>query len=266
MESRSVRKTARTRAPPANPSLERSVGLRFVSNETPQALGPLPSFRERLSATDTWNSHLWSTYSAPSSAPTPSGAVRAASDAAASPTRSDSAAPAPYAPRRASTSSMEASSSSGTATSSRTRGGRKSQSPEVDRGEPMSAAVRRGLRQAEDEALQRAVASGAIKAESYTDGQVRAIKASAAAEFLRSQASAAIQEDATSTVGSKRSHIEMGGRAGQVASAVTTRRIDTRRRKRVVEADISEGDSGAGHEGRSQPVEVEVDLRKLLGV
>lgn len=270
MEPRGSRKTVRTAAQPGERSLERAVGLRFLANETPRALGSLLSFQDRLSATDTWNSRLWSSYNTPPPPATWSGAVRAGSaHAAASPTSPESASPAPCTSRRASTSSVTATSSSSTTPSSRTRR-RNSQSREMDRSEPMPSAIRVGRRAAEDKALQRAVARGEIKADSYTEGQMRATKASAAVDLLRSHGGA-VREHAASIGRGKRSYTytEAGGRAGQVASAVKTRRLDTHRRKHVVAAGISEGESGGGGDGedeRPYSVEVEVDLRKLLGV
>lgn len=263
MEAQHPTKTARARSPSAGSSGIRSVGLTFLTNETPQQLGPLPSFQDRLTATDTWSSRPWGSYNASASASSSSGGTRAGSF---SPTSTESVSSGPPAPRRRSRSSVQASVSSSTASSSRSR---KSQSPEVERAaDPiLPAAARRALRRAQDEAVQRAVAEGTLKAESCTEGQIGAIKAQAASRFVRSHAvSAAPEERSGSTSGSKRSRPHMDGHAAQVVNAVKTRRIDSGRRKRVVASAGTSRSSESGSGGDEERVEVEVDLRKLLGI
>lgn len=265
MEAHHPTKTARARPPTAGAPGKRTVGLTFLTNDPPQHLVPLPSFQDRLTATDTWNTRPWSSYNASASSSGSSGGTRAGSF---SPTSTESVSSGPPAPRRNSRTSVQASTSSSTAGSSRSRN-RKSQSPEVERAAApiLPAAARRALRRAQDEAVQRAVAEGTFKAESYTEGQIEAIKAQAASRFVRSHAAdtAAPEEGSGSTSGIKRPRLGMDGHAAQVVNAVKTRRIGPGRRKRVVNAGMStSSESGSG--GDEERVEVEVDLRKLLGI
>ncbi|GAA5988780.1 hypothetical protein JCM10908_006167 [Rhodotorula pacifica] len=273
MEAKRPNKTARKRPSTAEPVATRTIGLTFLSSETPQALGPLPSFQDRLSATDTWNTRPWSSYSTSSSS-SGSHAASAGASSASRPTSVESTSSSVHTARGLSWSTVGASTSSSIIGGSSSDGGRsrtrQSHSPEVDRNDPppppMSASTRRALRRAEDQAVQHAVAQGILKADSYTEGQVRAVKARAASKFVRSHAIAE-EEHAESKVGTKRSRRHIDGRAGQVASAVKARRIDSSGRKRVVQAGISGGESGSGGEDdEEEPVEVEVDLRKLLGI
>lgn len=115
--------------------------------------------------------------------------------------------------------------------------------------------------------MQRAVAEGTLKAESYTEGQVGAIKAQAASRFVRSHAAAAAPEEPSrSTSGIKRSRAHVDGHAAQVVNAVKTRRIDSGGRKRVVTSAGTSRSSESGSGDDEERVEVEVDLCKLLGI
>ncbi|GAA5942999.1 hypothetical protein JCM3775_000228 [Rhodotorula graminis] len=243
----------------APPSPLRGPRLEFISPEPVVAIPAYPSFKDRLSATDTWTKPS----PAPAGRPTPAllPVPRAGSSSSASRTASTSLtpslSPAPRAHSSRSTISPR------THPYQRARSNSTSSSATASSGASTSTAPQ--LQAAQAAAVRAALQHGRLDANSYTDGQLYAIREGAARAFARrgggggggGRGEVEGQAQARGEGGKKRKRRGAGieGREGGVVKAVKVRRSES----------CAVDGEGSEDEGEV-PVKVEVDLRRMLGM
>lgn len=245
----------------------RTVGLTFRSSERPTPLGSLPSFRDRLQATDTWNARTSIHYSQQASC---AGGPQAPFEREPSFISTDSSRTASSSASRPRTSSETSSrdvesSEASMSSSSRPRRARQSTSPASG---ISAAASSRELapHQSAPAALITVEVFSSIH--QHSDGQAPAGPARGAPRTSGRRSHPAPYQPG------ERPRRATEGRAGQVASSISIHPVggggksggrgqggdaDGRRASGRRGDDAAEGEAG-------QAVQVEVDLRKLLGI
>ncbi|BGP26797.1 hypothetical protein JCM10295v2_005757 [Rhodotorula toruloides] len=223
----------RRRSPP--PHRIASGELLFVRLETPRTIPSYPSYRDRLAGTDTW-SHISLDHvpfpSAGSSRYTTSADTDASSDRAESVAR---------------TSYSETSLASPSSRHRRYSTGSPS--------ETLTWCEKQARRTAAAEAVREAVSNDTLDANSYTDGQLYAVKVEAEKHCTLPPRGEGDYEEATHSRKRRRTS-GLEGREGQIAHALKVRRLEA--------LPHDEGDSENAPAGQVE--EVEVDLTKLLGM
>ncbi|BGP34453.1 hypothetical protein JCM10296v2_006273 [Rhodotorula toruloides] len=240
MSTSNARDATDTPVPRRSPPRRRiaSGELLFVRLETPRILPSYPSFRDRLTATDTWNN--------PSHDQTLSPAA-SSSRYSTSPWHGDS----DFSFDRAD--SIASTSYSNTSLASSTTSKRRHSTSSSD---TLSWRERQATRTAAVEAVREAVSNGTLDANSYTDGHLYSVKAEAEKHCTpppRDEGGAATRHK-----GKKRKRASgLEGREGQVAHAVKIRRLEGPPHNEADSAEVGPAE---------QVEEVEVDLTKLLGM
>lgn len=251
----------------AEPTSPRTVGLTFRSSERPTPLGPLPSFKDRLQATDTWNVRVTGRCSEhlSSTAGPRVQFEREPSLASTNSFRTDSS-PASR-PRTSSETSSRGAGSPDTLTSGSSGPRRTRPSGSTTSGISAAASSRElPPHQSAPAALNAVEVFSSMNQHSGGQASARPMRGASRNSGRRSQ-SAPYQPG-------ERPHRATEGRAGQVASSITVHPVGGggKSGRRGPGGDAGgrrasgrRGDDAAESEA-GQAVQVEVDLRKLLGI
>lgn len=246
-ESPSTDKAAR-----ASPKASHHPHLVLVAPEQPTSIPSYPSFRDRLQATDTWSGPVASAGQRTSSVPPPARLPR-------SPSSSLSSLAPSLSPPPRTTSSLSPANDHSTRSSSARPSSKRARSRSSASSGSSGTGKHHALRTAQAAAVRRAVQQGKLDANTYTDGQLYAVKESAARAFGGGSGGGGGDGSSANEEGRgkkrQRRGSGVGGRAGHVFKEVQVKR-----------ASCAVDGEGSEAEAEAEAEQVEVDLGKMLGL